>query len=311
MRFTVLASGSSGNASWLDADGFGVLLDVGLGPRQLATRLAGAGASWRQVQAALLTHTHSDHWNDRTLLYLHRMRIPLYCHAEHHAALLAYSPGFAALRDAGLVRRYEVDEEFRLAPALGCRAFRLRHDGGLTCGFRFEGAADCFGEACALGYAADLGSWDLDLARTLGNVDLLAIEFNHDVRLERSSGRSARLIARVLGDDGHLSNAQAAALLRAVLHYSTPGRLRQIVQLHLSRDCNDPDLAVAAARLALQGVAGTVAVHTACQDTASPTFSLRAATTRASVDAPRCRRRRAVNPYQPWLPGMDEEASAG
>src|SRR4051812_22848573 len=94
LRFTVLASGSAGNASLVEVNGFGVLLDVGLGPRQLAGRLAAAGASWQDVRAVLLTHTHSDHWNDRTLTYLHRRGIPFYCHPEHHEILEAYGPGF-------------------------------------------------------------------------------------------------------------------------------------------------------------------------------------------------------------------------
>ena len=45
-RFTVLASGSSGNASLLEADGFGLLIDIGLGPRQLTARMAASGRSW-------------------------------------------------------------------------------------------------------------------------------------------------------------------------------------------------------------------------------------------------------------------------
>ena len=61
VRFTVLASGSGGNASFLEAGDFGLLLDIGLGPRQLAKRLAAAGAGWSRVRAVLLTHTHSDH----------------------------------------------------------------------------------------------------------------------------------------------------------------------------------------------------------------------------------------------------------
>ena len=43
LQFTVLASGSAGNASLLEMDGFGVLIDAGLGPRQLSQPLA-AGA---------------------------------------------------------------------------------------------------------------------------------------------------------------------------------------------------------------------------------------------------------------------------
>src|ERR1700730_1165266 len=96
-RFTVLGSGSGGNASFLEADGFGLLIDAGFGPRQLASRLAAAGASWRHVHAVLLTHTHSDHWRERTFAYLRRLHMPIYCHAEHCPALRNYSTSFAAL----------------------------------------------------------------------------------------------------------------------------------------------------------------------------------------------------------------------
>jgi phosphoribosyl 1,2-cyclic phosphodiesterase len=307
MQITVLGSGSAGNASLLRTEGFGLLLDIGLGPRQLAGRMAAAGASWRQVHAALLTHTHSDHWNERTLTYLLRLRIPLYCHVDHHEALLAYSPAFMSLQAENLVRRYEPDQNLTLSPGLHCRPLRLRHDGGVTCGFRFEARHDFLGPACALGYVADLGCWGPELVRALGDVDLLALEFNHDVGMERNSGRSPRLIARVLGDDGHLSNAQAAALLRSILLASTPGRLRRVIQLHLSRECNHPDLAAAAAQVALGDLAASVAVHTACQDTPSPTFQLIAHTNgtaqRPQRVGPR-KRPRAVSHSQPWLPGM-------
>jgi phosphoribosyl 1,2-cyclic phosphodiesterase len=272
--------------------------------------MAAAGASWRQVHAAVLTHTHSDHWNERTLTHLLRLRIPLYCHIEHYEALVAYSPAFATLQAENLVRPYEPDQELTLAPGLRCRPLRLRHDGGLTCGFRFDGHADFFGQAWALGYVADLGCWGPDLVRALGDVDLLALEFNHDVGMERNSGRSPRLIARVLGDEGHLSNAQAAALLHAIMHTSAPGRLRQVIQLHLSRECNHPDLAAAAAQVALGDLAGGIAVHTACQDTPSPTFPLINGThgtgRRLGRIGPK-NRARAASHSQPWLPGMEGE----
>ena len=73
VRFAVLASGSQGNASLIQADGFGVLLDAGLGPRMLDDRLRASGHSWDCVHAMLLTHTHTDHWNDRTFAWLVRL----------------------------------------------------------------------------------------------------------------------------------------------------------------------------------------------------------------------------------------------
>jgi ribonuclease BN (tRNA processing enzyme) len=309
LRFTVLASGSGGNASLVEAGGFGVLIDAGLGPRQLASRLAAAGHSWASVHAVLLTHTHSDHWKDRSLAHLHRRRVPLLCHPGHHDTLADYSPGFADLHGAGLVRVFQPDADFDLAPGLRCRALPVRHDGGPTFGFRLEATS----APAALAYAADLGCWDDGLADALADVDLLAVEFNHDVELERLSGRMPRLIARVLGDDGHLSNAQAAALVRAVLARSPAGRLRHLVQLHLSRDCNRPSLARAAARAALDGHADGVTVHTAEQDRPGAPIHLTPWAAPACLrpsSAARERRRSASAVSQRSLPGLFDDLPA-
>src|SRR5262249_21519580 len=108
-RFAVLASGSSGNANLLQTGEFGLLLCAGLNPRTLAERLAAVGATWRSVRAAILTHTHGDHWNDRTLAHLLALRVPIWCHPNHHA-ILSTSDAFLELRQAGLVRSYEAGE---------------------------------------------------------------------------------------------------------------------------------------------------------------------------------------------------------
>ena len=281
-RFTVLASGSSGNASLLEADGFGLLIDMGLGPRQLTARMAATGRSWRHVHAVLLTHTHGDHWNVRTLAGLLARRIPLYCHAEHRAALReACGSLYQDLDGAGLLRCFGEDELLRLG-GLECRPLPVRHDGGATFGFRIRTAAkDTAAKEVAaewsLGYVADLGCWDDALADALAEVDLLAIEFNHDVTMQRHSGRPPVLIARVLGDEGHLSNEQAADLLREILRRSGPGRVRQLVQLHLSRQCNRPDLALAAAQATIDALGFELPVHAARQDKPSPRFEMSAA----------------------------------
>jgi phosphoribosyl 1,2-cyclic phosphodiesterase len=311
LHFTVLASGSAGNASLVEVNGFGLLLDAGLGPRQLADRLAAVGASWQRIHAVALTHTHSDHWHDRTFEHLRRRRIPLYCHSAHLPLLLSYSSAFPALQADGLVHTYEVGEEFRPTGGLSCRPFRVRHDGSVTCGFRFEAARDLFGQSCVLAYAADLGCWQGETARILANADVLALEFNHDVGMQYASGRSPRLIRRVLGDEGHLSNVQAGALVREVVRLSERGRLRHLVQLHLSRDCNLPSLAVAAAEEALDGCDPVVAIHTARQDQPGPALTIGLPAATAGPARPRLRRVRRPEPsgpspvVQPWLPGWE------
>ena len=97
-------------------------------------------------------------------------------------------------------------------------------------------------------------------------VDVLAVEYNHDEKMERASSRPAYLVQRVLGDTGHLSNRQAADLTRAVAAKSGPGFPHHLVQLHLSKDCNHPVLAEAAGRNALADLNPAASVVTARQD---------------------------------------------
>jgi hypothetical protein len=101
-------------------------------------------------------------------------------------------------------------------------------------------------------------------------VDLLGVEFNHDVAMQRSSGRSRALIMRNLGDRGHLSNRQGAEFVQAVLARSRRGALRHLVLLHLSQQCNLPDLAIETARSALGPPGRRIAVHAAQQSLSHP-----------------------------------------
>jgi len=301
LRFTVLASGSAGNASLVQAEGFGLLLDAGLGPRSLARRLAEAGLSWNHVQAAVLTHVHADHWNERPLAHLGRRGIPLYCHEEHQSPLERLSAAFGELRQNNLVRCYGAGQALGLAPGFQAEALPLRHD-GWTFGFRLE-SEDAFGRFTALAYAADLGSWTQRLAQALADADILALEFNHDVDMQVVSGRPQSLIRRNLGDRGHLSNAQAAELLGEVLRLTPPGRLRHLVQLHLSRDCNHPDLALEAARSASAG--HELDIHTSSQERPLPSICTGPQRLNGRSTPQRRRRVRALSADIAWLPGME------
>lgn len=262
VRFHVLASGSSGNACVLDVDGFGILLDFGLTAKQLAARMQRFRLKWDQIHAVLLTHPHTDHWQTATLNHIAKLKIPFYCHADHLSLLSAGCPSVAEMEVAGRLNRYTVGEWFTISPHCRCLPIALRHDGATTCGFRFEGNGVILGAEWAVGYAADLGCWQPELARSLADVELLALEFNHDVNMQMRSGRSPHLIRRVLGDEGHLSNEQAAGLLAEIARTSTPGRLRDVVQLHLSEQCNDPELAHAAAHKTCVELGLDVTIHT-------------------------------------------------
>jgi hypothetical protein len=79
-------------------------------------------------------------------------------------------------------------------------------------------------------------------------VDVMGMEFNHDLEMEKRSRRPRHLIERVLGDHGHLSNVQAA---EAVSCLANAAEVQAVVQLHLSRDCNTAELAHRAGRAVL------------------------------------------------------------
>jgi phosphoribosyl 1,2-cyclic phosphodiesterase len=268
VRFHVLASGSSGNACVLEVGEFGVLVDFGLSPRQLAPRMRRCRVPWERIHVVLLTHAHTDHWRATMLSHFAKLRLPVYCHAEHANEFDRQSRAFTALSAAGLIRHYEAGEPLQLHPDCRCVPITLSHDAAMTSGFRFEGSG------WAIGYAADLGCWQPALARQFADVDLLALEFNHDVALQLASGRHPLLIRRVLSDTGHLSNDQAARMFAEILQISAPGRIRHLVQLHLSRECNRPDLARTAARQVLDRLELDMPIYTTQQQRAGPTIAL-------------------------------------
>lgn len=309
-RFTVLASGSSGNATLLEANGFGLLIDCGLHPRMLTARLAEMGASWNAVHAVVLTHTHTDHWKDLTLADLRSKKIPLWAHPAQFDFLASASRSFEALDRAGLTRAYQANHPHVLAAGLSFRPIRVSHDSDPTFAFRID-AHDADGIAWSVGYASDLGCPSDELIEAFAGVDVLALEYNHDLKLERNSPRPRFLVERVLGDCGHLSNDQAADLTAAVAASSGTGFPRHLVQLHLSRDCNRPELASASGRAALAGLNPDAEVITATQDSVAKSIPLarRPDSSRrtqprvtAAATRPTASRRGAV---QPSLPGFE------
>jgi phosphoribosyl 1,2-cyclic phosphodiesterase len=273
IQFAVLASGSRGNACLVQAGHAGLLIDLGLGQRELRSRLEGVGSTIERIGTAVLTHTHSDHVLPSTLRLLASRKIPLYCHEGHRVAL-SDRPGFRELDASGLVRHY--DERPFLAPTgLRIEPVELSHDGGPTFGFRVEGRAGRGSKPASVGYLADTGCWSEAMADAMTDVDALGVEFNHDVTLQLNSGRAPYLIYRNLGDRGHLSNAQGAGLVSAVLKRSSRGSVRNVVLLHLSDQCNCPNLALEVARKAVKDSGRRVTVHAARQAQAYPNLHVK------------------------------------
>ena len=281
IQFAVLASGSRGNASLVRAGHAGLLIDLGLAAKSLIARLDGVGSALDRVGSAVLTHTHGDHVHPSAIRMLLLRKIPLYCHEGHRRAL-ADRPGFRDLDALGLVRHYD-DRPFLAPSGLRIEPVELSHDGGPTYGFRVEGRPERGSRPVSVGYMADTGCWSGAMADAMADVAALGVEFNHDVTLQLNSGRGHHLIRRNLGDRGHLSNAQGAGLISAVLDRSTPGSLKDVVLLHLSEQCNRPRLAIEVAREAVRASGRRVAIHAARQFQAYPNLHIKAGRRRPPV----------------------------
>jgi phosphoribosyl 1,2-cyclic phosphodiesterase len=293
IQFTVLASGSRGNASLVQSGQAGMLIDFGVGPRDLDARLQGVGSGLGRIGSVVLTHTHGDHVHPATLRLMARWKIPLYCH-EGHRLRLGEKPGFRELDAAGLIRHYD-DRPFLAPTGQRIEPVPLSHDGGPTFGFRIEMRADRGRRPVSVGYLADTGCWTEATADAMTDVDVLGVEFNHDVAMQKQSGRAPYLIARNLGPRGHLSNVQGSSLVGSVLGRSCPGTVRHLILLHLSEHCNRPGLAIGTARETVRSTGRRVAIHAARQGQVYPDLRVRPAPRRRPVAGAR-----AAAPGFPW-----------
>ena len=61
MRMSVLASGSSGNSTYVETEKGSLLIDVGLTCKRIEEGLGQIGTSLKNIDGILITHEHSDH----------------------------------------------------------------------------------------------------------------------------------------------------------------------------------------------------------------------------------------------------------
>ena len=253
MRFTILGSGSAGNAAVVEADGTRVLVDAGLSARQLERRLAEVRVELSSLSAVVLTHEHQDHARGLAVL-MRKVPVPVYA-TVHTAEVLR--DGLGGIRWTC----FEAGQSFAVGD-LTVESFRVMHDAVDPVGFVFRAAGG------SLGYLSDLGHVPEQLPPRLGGLELLFVEANYDERmLEADLRRPWGTKQRICSRHGHLSNTQAAEAAVALAHAG----LRQVVLGHLSRDCNAPELAerVVRQRLADAGW-GHVGVACAVQDAPTP-----------------------------------------
>jgi phosphoribosyl 1,2-cyclic phosphodiesterase len=228
-----LQSGSNGNAIYVEAAGVRLLFDAGISGRQARLRMAQHDRDIRSVQAVLLSHGHSDHTRFAGV-YQRALKVPVYATLATAHAAAAYSS------KKGEVRLFLPGDTLHFG-AVSVHALPTPHDAEQSVAF----VVTCEGQR--LGILTDLGHPFAALARLLPDLDAAYLESNYDPDMLAAGSYPPELKARIRGDGGHLSNVEAAALIKGC------GRRRPkwIALAHLSEHNNSPELALETHRAVL------------------------------------------------------------
>jgi phosphoribosyl 1,2-cyclic phosphodiesterase len=248
MRFTVLGSGSTGNAILLVAGETRVLVDAGLSAKETVRRLALVGEDVSRLDGVIITHEHGDHAGGLRVL-LKSLRCPVYVSGETREAYISERHGVSSeeprkrvesLRDR--VEEIESSKDFKIG-AIDFHPFTIPHDAADNFGFTATHEGVCVATLMDFGHITTL------IMERLRGCAAIVIESNHSRdMLKACDVYPWELKQRILSRTGHLSNEDVAEWLRE----GFDGTARHIVLAHLSQRANNPYLAKISAEVALQ-----------------------------------------------------------
>lgn len=219
--FCPLASGSKGNAVYLETEKTKILIDIGISYKELSSRLDQIGINICQIEAVLITHEHMDHIEGLKTL-AGKMDLPIFANSETAKGIYRH------LQILPRFRVFSTDESFEFKDLL-IHPFSIQHDTLDPVAFVIKTSNMKIGICTDLGFVTSL------VKSNLQKCDYLYLEANHDINMLFSSKRPESLKKRISGRQGHLSNMECLSLLDAILHPD----LKAIFLAHQSQDCND------------------------------------------------------------------------
>lgn len=235
MRFSVLASGSGGNVCYVETAQARVLVDAGLSCGETIRRLETLGVDPDSLDGVVITHEHADHIRGAGPL-ARRLHLPVYMNSPtlgRGTRMLGSVPSPVSIHTGQTITVKDLLIE----------TFTKCHDAADP-----MGVVLCSGGA-RLGIITDLGRSTRVVEDRLRGCRALIVEFNHDEKMLEEGPYPLELKRRIRGDHGHLSNGQAACLVKALLHPD----LAWVIPAHLSEINNEPGKALRAVREALNG----------------------------------------------------------
>ncbi len=231
MDFYSIASGSSGNCSYVGTDTTSVLIDAGISCKRITDALKAIDRSLTDLTAILVTHEHSDHISGLGVLS-RKANIPIYSTSATIRQILRYSP--LGKVDEDLFHPIDADQPFMIGD-MKMEAFHISHDAADPVAYRVESA----GKAVAV--ATDLGCYNRYTLNHLNDLDAVLVEANHDENMLQVGPYPYHLKQRILGEKGHLSNTSSAMLLSQLLN----DHMKMAYLGHLSKTNNYAQLAYA------------------------------------------------------------------
>ena len=258
MRFSVLGSGSRGNATLIASGRTRLLVDAGFSGRELTGRLAAIGVEPAEVSAILVTHEHADHTRGAGV-FARAHGTPLMMTERTLGACARLLRGGEEVRTYRAGFTVEVDE-------LEVDPFITVHDAVDPVAVAVREPAT----GLRLGIATDLGRPTLQVRHALRGCDALIVESNHDESMLWATGYPASVKARIASSHGHLSNQAAARLVHELL---SP-KLTVVVLAHLSEESNTPRLARSTMESALAATGFGGLVEVAPPDRPTPLMDL-------------------------------------
>lgn len=257
LEVVILGSGSAGNAVLVRHGATRVLVDAGLSARQLCSRLEAAGTPPGCIDAILLTHEHGDHTRGLKVL-CRQVSAPVYANR-----LTLDNLRFEHKVVPPVTRCFENGTAFEIG-SISVRGFSVPHDAADPVGFLFGAGAATFA------VLTDLGQPTQNVIHHARGANGVFIETNYEeALLDQDTKRPWSVKKRIASRHGHLSNSAAAELLGEI----ASANLRHVILGHLSRDCNDPEIAREAVRARLEKAGHTgVSIYCATQDEVSPVF---------------------------------------
>ncbi len=257
MRFSILASGSTGNSVYIENDLGAYLVDAGLTAKRIEAQLAKIGRSMKNVNAIFVTHEHSDHIKGVGVL-ARKHGIPIYANQKTWQAM------DGLVGDIALEQRFQFDmETVHSFGSISIESFAVSHDSVDPMFYVFHEGDRKLAIITDTGYVSDR------MKGIIKNADSFVFESNHDVGMLQMGRYPWSVKRRILSDVGHVSNEDAAIAMSDVIEQKET----QIYLSHLSRDNNMKDLARMSVEQTLQtcGIIAGEFVHLHDTDAEEPT----------------------------------------